>query len=111
MVTEQPSRDLEVATVIRQQLGHRAHTMIGSSNFLCGNEDGLSFLQFSFKGSKRANLLRIILMPEDVYRLHFSKVWNGTVKEIVVRGMVYVEDLHDVIESETGLYLSLGAGR
>lgn len=107
MATEQATEDLRVATIIRQQLGREALVLIGASNFVCGNVGGYGFLQFSFKGTKRANRLRIALNPFDLYDLTFEKVWNGTVKEIVARGDVYGDQLHDVIEAETGLYLSL----
>ncbi len=95
--------DLSVAHTIRNQLGPVALMLIGAKNFV-GSE---KVLQFSIgQNAKRISVVRVILEPDDTYRVDFlQKKKPGLLLKHSELG-VYVDSLKRVIESNTGLYLS-----
>lgn len=110
--------------VIYQQIGKQALYMLGANNFLYSSEDP-TWLSFRIKGSKKVNYIKIKLENDDTYTLTFSKIrkvdplkalsmnqeqYYAAANKIVaeVKG-VYFDDLHDIIESRTGLYTRLFA--
>lgn len=103
MGTEQTLRDREVASIIKAQLGLGFCAMVGAKIFVCGNEDGLSFLQFRFKMFPKANVLRITLDSNDTYRLRFYSVRGAKWKIFLEEGGVYAENLHERFREITGL--------
>jgi hypothetical protein len=100
--------DLSVANTIAQQIGGRAFFMLGTKNKI-GTENSLIF---DIKGSKKANKIEIIYdRGPDSYTVNFHK---ATMKRMLAGNTlvystsdIYADQLKDVIETHTGLYLSL----
>ena len=100
-------RSTEIAIIIRQQLGHKVFAMMGVGLDMWISDNGLTF---KIKGSKKANAIKITLNELDTYDVTFYKKGRAPsfkVKEWTVDD-VYVDTLHECIERETGLYLSIG---
>lgn len=92
------------AEIIRDQLGGGALMMLGAKDIL-GSENAL---QFAIRGSRKVSKIRITLDPSDTYTVEFFKK-NGRFDYATVATVegVYVDSLHAVIETNTGLYTSL----
>ncbi len=99
--------DLTVANEIRRQLGTQTLALLGACQLLGGD----NFLQFKIRGCEGINCIRITLDANDTYTLAFW--WIGrravNVRKVVEREGIYCDMLHDVIESETGLYTTFHA--
>jgi len=109
----------EIAKTILQQIdGNRLKLFVGAYNFV-DHGDGLSF---RFKGSKKANYVKVTLNASDLYDLEFIKVGNITLKmaglsqEDFDRKLfknkaefsgVYFDQLISFFEDHTELFLSL----
>lgn len=99
--------NLQVANTIIQQLGgaNKLRAMIGAGPFL-GDDNSV---QFSFKGSRKANKCRITLDWTDTYTVQLfrysPKYCSG--KMVYELEGCYADMLIPVFESETGLYLRL----
>lgn len=91
------------AAILAQLGGNRLVAMVGANGFL-NLEDGL---QFKFKGSKRANCVRVILEPNDTYTVEFLKIKGFDVASIEKVPLVHAESLQVVFTRVTGLSLSL----
>lgn len=73
--------------------------MLGASALIAAEDS----LQFAIKGSRKVSKIRIVLAPNDTYVVEF---WNGRgakLEKVAELHGVHVEQLHDVIESQTGL--------
>lgn len=97
--------DLAVAEEIRRQIGHKALYMLGAKD-LAG--DKYSF-QFKIRGSKKWKHIKIFLNGKDLYDITFS-TWHGDKLTKKTVNDVYADNLHKVIEEETGLYTKLAEG-
>ena len=101
------------ATLTLQQLtgSNAANRMlallIGARDFVKSDED--AYVQFGFKGCRKANKCRITLAADDTYTLTFYKYNRKTFECPVVEETegVYNDMLKAIFESFTGLYLSL----
>jgi hypothetical protein len=113
------ARNIEIANTILAQLGgRRAVAMLGATRpgDLAAAERELVL---RFRGSRKANILKIRLDADDTYTLRLVKYTNGrwsdkrgeftpTREKLVFEASgLYVENLRPVIETETGLFLSL----
>lgn len=94
---------MEVANTIKEQLGHKALYMMGASQ-LVGDTNSL---QFAIKGSRKCNKVRIVLECSDTYTISFWKIGRGKCVQVAEVADVYFDQMHEVIESNTGLYTSL----
>jgi len=100
--------DLTVAQTIITQMGgqRRLAAMVGASNFAGDNTS----VQFSFKGSRKANKCRVEYdAGADLYTFQLWK-WNKRtldLSKVYELEGVYFDMLIDLFESETELYLSL----
>ncbi len=95
-----------VACTIQEQVGHRAFVMMGAKNLMAGKDS----LQWKVgRNTKSVTHVTVRLDPSDTYTVTFQRVTRRglSVKLIAEVPMVYADCLHDVIETETGLYLSL----
>lgn len=83
----------------------RLKAMIGGKMFVAGDD----FVQFGFKGCRKANKCRITLTPADTYTLQFYRFKPSTLECGLVceTSDLHAEDLRRVFEDVTGLYLSL----
>ncbi len=100
-----------VANIIRQQLGARTLFMLGAQHLTAlaraagtlGGKPRGPGLGFGIRGSKKVNAIHITLDPSDTYTVKFSK----GAKTVSSFEDVYADNLHHIIEKETGLYTSL----
>lgn len=101
--------DMTVPTAILRQLGgNRFKTMTGASSF-AGDETMLSFRLPARITKHRAWGMRIVLQPNDLYRLELLTMKDFEVKTVDRRDDVFVEDLRGVFTEMTGLDTSLDA--
>lgn len=95
--------DMTVANAILEQLGgRRFQVMTGSNNFM-GDKDSLSFRV----PAKKANYVKITLMPNDTYKMEFKKIWGMKVKDIKSFEDVYCDQLQELFTEVTEMYTSL----
>lgn len=81
----------------------RLQTMIGAYNF---SKDGES-VSFKFKSCEKANACVIILEPSDTYTVKFYKQSGYECPMVESFDDVYCDQLIQVFEMFTGLFLSL----
>lgn len=94
----------KVATIIRDQLGHKTLYMIGAKNLLA-TENSLSFK--IMRNAKGVSHVKITLTSMDEYDMQFLSCRAGNVKiKSEVKGR-HFNELHETIESNTGLYTKL----
>ena len=99
--------DMHVANTIRDQIGHRALTMMGARN-LTGDTDRLIWKVG--RNAKRVTAVVVILDPSDTYTVEFwhqKRMPSGEMVKLASHSGVYFDMLHAIIEKETGFYLSL----
>ncbi len=93
----------DVANTIVSQLGQLTLRMLGAKD-LVAIENGL---QFGIRGSKVANKIVIKLDPSDTYTVQFWTVRGAKMAMRAEVSDVYVDSLHTMIETHTGLYTRL----
>jgi len=93
----------QVAQTIANQIGKRAFLMMGAGPLIA---DG-NTLRFRIKGCHKINMIKITPQGSDTYKMEFLKVRGFEVKTVAEWEDAYDDMLHSVIESETGLRLSL----
>lgn len=98
---------MSVPNITLSQLGGggKLRAMIGAHSF-AGSGNTLAF-RFAAKARNGANVIRITLMPSDTYRVEFLSLRGASRKVKGDFDDVYADSLRQLIESETGLYLSL----
>lgn len=104
MNTEQ---SMAVADTIRDQIGNRGLVMMGSRNLL-GSASGLQFK--IGRNALKVTHVRITLESSDTYTVEFIRVGRAprfTITEISRQELVFVDSLRAVLETGTGMYLSL----
>ena len=90
---------------LQQFGGNRAMCMIGGQYLV---HEGDNKLSFRFKMSRFANHLVIEYLPGiDLYKLQFGKVGRSEYKIIEVFEGIYCDQLKEIFERKTGLYLSI----
>ena len=97
------STDLTVANIIAQQIGGKAFYMLGT-RYKVGDEKSL---RFDIRGCSKISHIRITLDPSDTYTVEFMKVRKMSCKNVEILHDIYADQLHEIIERKTGLYLSL----
>jgi len=104
-MAQQLTRNQEIAGEILRQLGggSRLRAMIGAGNFVA-IEGGV---RFSFKGSQKFNWFAVTLNDTDLYDLTFTKIRGTQIYPAKSFENVHVENLREIFQSTTGLYLSL----
>jgi hypothetical protein len=111
MITNNPKMEIimGVAETIREQLGNMALMMMGAKNLVKGeDEKGQEYLAFRIgKNTKSINCIRITLNVLDLYDIEFASARGSkyTVKNNA--NNIFVDQMHSVIEDNTGMYLSL----
>lgn len=98
-------------TMYRQLGGGKFKAMTGAYNFVFGDEDGNVFLQCRFKGSRKANYMKVVYnYGADTYRMIFKKLGRAPkykVTEVADHNGVYCDMLQPIFEEVTGLYTHL----
>lgn len=82
-------------------------SMIGANNFTYDESE--EALRFQFKGSRKANMVRIILNSKDLYDVEFYQFSKKTL-DVKAKGVfndVYNDELQRTFEDYTGLRTSL----
>lgn len=100
----QLDESMRVANTIKDQLGRKALVMMGAKN-LVGDKNSLSFR--IGRNSKGVNYIKITLTPMDLYDVEFGAIRGTNYKVKYKAEGIYVDQLHDTIERNTGMYLSL----
>lgn len=98
------TNDMSIATTIRDQIGSRAFVMMGAKG-LTGDSRSLQFKIGS--NAKRVTNVHIELAADDTYTVSFWNIRGYSMKLLKQVEGVYCDQLRGIIESETGLYLSL----
>ncbi|MCK5607528.1 hypothetical protein KAR91_36935 [Candidatus Pacearchaeota archaeon] len=105
------------AEEIRKQIGSGAMFMMGAKNVGKGhNEDGTEYLSFKIgRNSKGVTYVKVTLNVNDEYDVEFGKVGRGsranpgpTYRVLNNVNGIQADQLHETIEQNTGLYLSMG---
>ena len=108
-----------VAETIRDQIGNKAFYMLGAYNLVKDTKE--NWLSFRIRGSKKANYIKVTLMPDDTYTMEFGIIrqpknaFNLTPEQYFAKMYkitntvpgVYAEDLNRTIEENTNLYTKL----
>lgn len=96
--------NLDVAETIREQIGTEAMVLLGA-HMLLGDKNSL---QFKIKGSPKGATSLIITLDHssDLYTVAAYRVEGFNVVELSKVEGLYVEQLHDTLETATGLYVS-----
>lgn len=95
--------NIEVSKTIRKQIGNRALYWMGTQR-LTAIKNGLGI---RFNGSRKSNYIEIILTPMDMYAVKFFKVTYYDERLVSEHHDIYCDQLKELIENKTGLYLSL----
>jgi hypothetical protein len=102
--------DMTIANEIGRQIGPLAFAMMGTRTKVGGDRS----LMFDIKGSRQWNKIRITLDYNDTYMVEFFKLGRAPMFDLkdsrTVEG-VYCDMLFDIIEDETGLFLTMNARR
>ena len=94
----------DIARTIAAQIGNRAFFMMGAKNLLASERA----LQFKVgRNAKAVTHVTVTLAADDTYTVRFDRVRKYVAKPVAEVEGVYVDSLRQVIESNTGLYLSL----
>lgn len=101
------NRDVEIAEIILQQLGgsRRLTAMIGAKYF-SAIKNGLSF-RFSARAKNGTNYVKIVLNSKDLYDVEFGSIRGSSFKVKNEFNDIYADQLIEIFEDTTGLYLSL----
>lgn len=81
--------------------------MVDGNYFSYNGKDGT--LYFRFKGNRKMNAVEFALTPKDLYKVTFYKYNPKTYEHKTVEEYddIYADQLKDLFERITGLYLSL----
>lgn len=98
---------MEVYQIILEQLGGHKFIAMTGANLMYGD----NYLTAKIKGCKKYNHVEIKLNSKDLYDIRFFKMGNVRTMFAISNEKqfsdVYASDMKKLIESETGLYLSL----
>lgn len=98
---------MNIAEVIRQQIGgHRFAIMTGARDFIA-TETGLQFKLPNRAAKNKANLVSIALEDDDTYTVTFMRYRGLNVRDISKHHFIYWDDLQSLFTRETGLYTTL----
>jgi len=90
-----------VANEINRQIGSEAFLLLGTKRKSTGPAD--NYLFFDCKGRK-CSWIRVTLDPNDTYTVEFFK--GKYIKSVIKESGIYCDQLLDVLEKNTGLYVS-----
>jgi len=101
---------LQTAETIFNQLGgqKRLKFFVGANTFTFHNRPEIEQVDagFKFKACPKANLVKVTYHRcPDVYTVKFFKLGKASVKEISKHEHIYCDQLVELFEKETGLFL------
>jgi len=95
---------MNIAQTIVSQLGPKALLMIGAKNLMAGKE----YLQMKLgRNAGGWNVLKIALNGLDLYDMTFYRIRKLKVTSEKTIDNIYCDQLHDIIENETGMRTNL----
>ena len=102
----------QLAKTIIQQMGgaNRLRMFVGTTQFIRHpeSESNRGALSFRFKGSRKFNHLKVTLDWDDTYSLSFCKITRlGEMTKQKEYSTIYCDQLVEIFENTTELYLSL----
>lgn len=95
----------EIATTILSQLGGRGFLMLTGSKIQTAAPNGITF-KLPFNKSK-AGYFKVSLNDGDTYDLEFFKVRKFKVFSTEKLTNIYCDQLQDIFEEKTGLFVTL----
>ena len=104
------SNAASITSTINAQIGNPAFVMMGAHSKVITSEGAL---QWQIRGCRKISHITVKLESDDTYTVTFQKVsrnrrtFEVKVTKVAEVSDVYADSLHQVIESATGLYLSL----
>jgi len=104
------SNSNQVAKIILKQIGgNKALVMTGAKNLVSGeNENGDPYLAFKIgRNSSGINYIKIALTSLDLYDVEFGRMSGMNYKVVKAFDRIYADQLVEIIEQTTGMYLSL----
>jgi len=107
-ITRNKEQDKEIAQTINSQIGGKCFFMLGAKNKAFGVENDRVYLGFKIRGSKKANYIKVIYNDGlDLYNIEYGKIRKFEYKVVNTVKEIYCDQLHGIIEENTGLYTSL----
>lgn len=97
------TQDPTVARTILQQLGGCKFLVMTGASRLVAGDNSLSFRLPAHFARDGINSVTVTLLPTDLYRVTFHRVWGLSVSTIDEAEGVYCDRLADIFESATGL--------
>lgn len=96
---------MEIAKTILAQLGGNGFVMMtGSYNLIAGD----SYLSMKLRRNKAgASCMRITLTPADTYTVEFFRIRKYELIPLSKHEDIYCDQLQDLFEEVTGLYVTL----
>lgn len=95
---------MRIANEIARQIGNKAFTMLGAKN-ISGDENSITF---KIGGNvKKVTHIKIRLNGLDLYDMIFYNVRKAVIKTLSEFSNIYADQMHSLIESETGMDTSL----
>jgi hypothetical protein len=103
------NRASQVARITIEQMGGvgSLKLMLGATSFTSHSDEGRGGVSFRFKGSNRANYVKVVLSAMDTYTLRFGKVGKYHFDIIDFVEDVYNDQLDEVFYRVTGLEIKL----
>lgn len=96
-------------TIFNQMGGWQFASLVGTKAI--GSQGNTLMVRFTGKAKNKINLVKVTLSADDTYTMEFCRASKaGTVAVKECEG-VYCDQLKDIFESTTGLYVSLFARR
>lgn len=104
-----------IAHTIMEQMGrgrvNALNVMTGASKFMVinpseGNQGGVSF-KLPNNAKDGINHVAVTLMNSDTYTVSFGRVWGTTYTIKSVHTDIYCDEIANLFERETGLFVSL----
>ena len=84
---------------------NRLVAMIGAKDFVRSDKD--NFVAFKFPRANGINYCKLTLTPADLYKLELGYIHGGSYKIRKELDGLYFDQLKEIFENETKLYLSL----
>ena len=104
MLTKQ-EREFIASETLRYLGGaNRLQVMIGASQFYAGEKGELGF---KFKGNRSMNYVKFTVNGKDLYDVEFYKIVKFEMKPIKKFNDYYFDQIKELFEQTTRLYLSL----
>lgn len=86
---------------------NRLVAMVGAKNFVKSDKENYVSFKFMRGAANKANYIKITLNAMDTYDVEFGKIHGMNYKVVGEFNGVYFDQLKELFENETKLYLSL----